>query len=64
MTALQEKLMDLKKSLPRGGQRSIARTTGIHPNSVSLAFSGFIVSDEINQTILDAAEKLIKEGEL
>ena len=54
-----EKLKEMKPRLERGMQREIARLTRIHPQTVSLAFDGFLADEKKNEKIFVAASSLI-----
>lgn len=56
---MQEQLIKLKPKLKRGDQREIARRTGIHPNTVSLAFQGFVKDEKQCKLILETAKTIL-----
>lgn len=60
MKTYSQKLKELKPKLERGMQREIARKTRIHPQTVSLAFDGFLADEKKNELIFVTATNLIK----
>lgn len=61
MTETQISLLAIKDKLPRGAQRKIARNLDMHPNTVSLALGGFVISEQTNQKVLHEAETIINQ---
>lgn len=50
----------IKRRLPHGGQRELARRIGVHPNTIMNALSGF-ASQTVLDRLVEEAERLIAE---
>lgn len=59
-TVSPDDLNRLRRRLPHGGQRELARRMGVHPNTIMNALSGF-ASDAVIGRLVHEAEKLISE---
>lgn len=57
-------LVELKESLPRGGQRELAKRLGCLPDKISKALDGFVRDLEFMSRLQAEAHKLIQEQKL
>lgn len=59
-TVTKDDLNRLRRRLPHGGQRELARRMGVHPNTILNALAGF-ASDAVIAKLVQEAETLIAE---
>jgi DNA-binding transcriptional regulator PaaX len=59
-TVTRDDLDRLRRRLPHGGQRELARRIGVHPNTIMNALSGF-ASEAVIARLVSEAEALIAE---